>query len=228
MKICCPTTRFFLKLPVSTALALALVVGASAAAVHDHAHPDGASLERSSPMAKNVPRGVPAVTNLPPLPTGVAEIKFGDFFVRPVGTHGLELTDKLRQLDGQRVRILGFMVQQEEPPPGRLMLAPMPVQIHEHDNGLAEDLPASVMFVSVPTSQNAPVPFVPGLMLLTGTLSVGSRPESDGRISLVRLALDPPEKFARTRGSKKHFSTPVGKGAERLIARSHSNASSHP
>jgi hypothetical protein len=210
------------------ALTLTLVAAASAAAVHDHAHPDGTSRKPSSLATKNIARSVPAVTNLPPLPQGVAEIKFGDFFVRPVGTHGLELTDKLRQLDGQRVRILGFMVQEEEPPPGRLMLAPMPVQIHEHDNGLAEDLPASVMFVSVPTSPNAPVPFVPGLMLLTGTLSVGSRPEPDGRISLVRLALDPPDKFARARRSKKPFSTPVGKGAERLIARSHLNASSHP
>ena len=85
------------------------------------------------------------------------------------------------------------MVQQEEPPPGRFLLAPMPAQIHEHDNGLADDLPASLVFVSVPTLREKTVPYAPGLMLLTGTLSVGNRAEQDGRISVVRLALDPPE-----------------------------------
>ncbi len=130
---------------------------------------------------------------MPPLPVGVTELKFSDFFVRPVGKRGLELTDKLQQLDGKRVRILGYMVDQVEPPPGRLLLTPMPKQIHEHDNGLADDLPASTVYVSVPTVREKPVPHAPGLMLLTGTLSVGNRTEADGRISVVRLALDPPE-----------------------------------
>ena len=148
--------------------------------------------------------------------------------MRPVGTHGLELTDRLRQLDGRRVRILGYMVQQEEPPPGRLLLASVPAQIHEHDNGLADDLPASTLFVSVPTSPNAPVPHVPGLMLLTGTLSVGGRPEPDGRVSLVRLALDAPEKFPHSSSSPKNLSAPQGKGAERLVTRTSVKAGSRP
>src|SRR5689334_5693118 len=45
----------------------------------------------------------PEVAKLPPLPAGVTELKFGEFFVRPVGPRGLELTDKLLGLDGQRV-----------------------------------------------------------------------------------------------------------------------------
>ncbi len=151
---------------------------------------------------------------LPPLPADVTEIKFGDFFVRPVGTRGLEVTDQLRQLDGRRVRILGYMVQQEEAPPGRLLLAPVPAQIHEHDNGLADDLPPSLVFVSVPTLPDSPVPHVPGLMLLTGTLGVGGQAEKDGRISLVRLTLDPPE---RKTSNRKKLSVPTGKGAERLM-----------
>ena len=165
---------------------------------------------------------------MPPLPKDVTELKFGDFFVRPVGTHGLELTDKLRQLDGRRVRILGYMVHQEEPPPGRLLLAPVPAQIHEHDNGLADDLPASTLFVSVPTSPAATVPHVPGLMLLTGTLNVGGRTEPDGRISLVRLALDPPDKSVRASASRNNLSAPMGKGAERLVTRTSAKAGSRP
>ena len=116
---------------------------------------------------------------------------------RPVGQRGLEVTEKLRGLDGKRVRILGYMVHQEEPPSGRLLLTPMPAQIHEHDNGLADDLPVSMVYVSVPTMRNEPVPYAPGMMLLTGTLSVGNRAEPDGRISVVRLALDPPESGRR-------------------------------
>ena len=148
------------------------------------------------PTASAVVTNAPASQakfELPPLPKGVSELKFSDFFVSPVGKRGLEVTDKLRQLDGQRVRMLGYMVHQEEPPPGRLLLAPMPAQIHEHDNGLADDLPASMVYVSVPTVRNEAVPYAPGLMLLTGVLSVGNRAEPDGRISAVRLALDPPE-----------------------------------
>jgi hypothetical protein len=134
-----------------------------------------------------------ATIALPALPAGVGELKFSEFFVQPIGPRGLELTEKLHGLDGRRVRMLGYMVHQERPPPGRFLLTPMPADIHEHDNGLADDLPASTVYVSVPTVRDQAVPYAPGLMLLTGTLSVGNRTEPDGRISVVRLALDPPE-----------------------------------
>lgn len=207
------------KLILVALLALALVVITRLAVAHDHAHADRSANKPTAPAARSATRNTSTVTKLPPLPAGVTEIKFGDFFVRPVGAKGLELTDELRGLDGRRVRILGYMVQQEEPPPGRLLLSPVPAQIHEHDNGLADDLPASTVFVSVPTSPTAPVPHVPGLMLLTGTLNIGSRTEPDGRISLVRLALDPPGKFGRGVSSRKNFSASMGKGAERLASR---------
>ena len=173
----------------------------------NHQVAGGHVARKSAPVKK-------AKFELPPLPAGVAEHKFSEFFVKPIGSRGLELTEKLSQLDGRRVRILGYMVQQEEAPPGRLLLAPMPAQIHEHDNGLAEDIPATMVFASVSTLLDSPVPHVPGLMLLTGTLSVGGRPEPDGRVSLVRLPLDPPGMDSNFR----KFSAPRGKGAERLIS----------
>jgi hypothetical protein len=152
---------------------------------------------------------------LPPLPAGVAELKFSEFFVQPIGPRGLELTEKLRGLEGRRVRILGYMAQREAQPPGAFLLTPFPVQVHDHDNSLAEDFPASAVQVSVPTLPGQPVPYAPGLMLLTGTLSIGNRAEPDGRISLVRLALDPPGKAV-----KKHPGSPArnaGKGAQALL-----------
>ena len=147
----------------------------------------------------------------------MVELKFGDFFVKPVGARGLELTDKLRQLDGQRVRMLGYMVQQESPPPGMFLFSPLPAQIHEHDNGLADDLPPSAVRVLVPTCREQAVPFAPGLMLLTGTLSVGNRAEADGRISLARLTLDPPGPATKSSRTGFSISPPSGKGAERLM-----------
>jgi hypothetical protein len=151
---------------------------------------------------------------LPALPSGVGELKFSDFFVRPVGNRGLELTPKLRQLDGRRVRILGYMVREEDPSPGQFLLSPVPAQIHEHDNSLADDLPPSTLCVVVPQDAPQPVPFTPQLLLLTGTLSVGNRSEPDGRVSLARLTLDPPPADTPEKGS----SAPSGKGAERLAS----------
>jgi len=155
-----------------------------------------------------------APTTLPPLPAGVTELKFNEFFVSPVGTRGLELTDKLRGLDGRKVRILGYMAHREAQPPGVFLLTPIPVEVHDHDNSLAEDFPANVVQVLVPTMRDQPVPYSPGLMLLTGTLSVGNQPEPDGRVSLVRLELDPPSPAKqKTRvGGKSE-----GKGAQRLM-----------
>ncbi len=128
---------------------------------------------------------------LPPLPPGVADLRFGEFFVFPVGDRGLTLTPKLRGLHGKRVRVLGHMVRQEEPSPGVLLLTATPLQLHEHEYGLADDLPPATVRVFVPAARGKPVPFTPGPLLLTGTLSVGNRSEPDGRVSLVRLTLDP-------------------------------------
>lgn len=144
----------------------------------------------------------PVENKLPPLPPGTTELKFSDFFVTPVGPRGLELTDKLRGLDGKRVRLLGYMVQRENAPQGKFLFTALPVQLHEHDSEFADDLPPATVHVSVPTCRDRRVPYAPGLMLLTGMLSLGPREEADGRISLVRLALDPPERGKNANGTQ--------------------------
>lgn len=154
-----------------------------------------ARMERAGSGTVQAPKGQgakPTTPVLPPLPAGVTELKFNEFFVSPIGSRGLEFTDKLRGLDGKRVRMLGYMVQEEKPTPGVFILSPYPVQIHDHDNALADDLPPSVVHVSVPTGRDQPVPHSLRLLLLTGTLSIGNRPEASGRISMVRLAADAP------------------------------------
>ena len=163
---------------------------------------------KPQPAPTNMKRSAPA---LPPLPAGVKELKFTDFFVQPVGDRGLELTDTLRKMEGQRVRILGYMAQQEQPVPGMFLFNAIPVRLNEEHYGLAEDLPGATLFVHMPKDREKVVSHTPGLMLLTGVLSIGNREEADGRISTVRLALEVP-------ATKKNPSSST-KGAERLVMR---------
>jgi len=134
---------------------------------------------------------IASLNQLPPVPAGVTELKFSEFFKSPVGSRGLELTDKLKGLDGRRVRILGFMIKQEQTAHGLALLAPYAFTTHEDEYGLCDDLPSALVFVNVPKFRDAAVPYTPGMLLLTGRLEVGSREMADGRVSLVRLTLDP-------------------------------------
>ncbi len=149
------------------------------------------------PAAADPPASLPAVgtapgslVDLPPLPEGVTALQFGEVFLKPVGPRGLVFTDKVKSLDGRRVRILGHMVRREGAPPGTLLLTPYPVQLHDSEYGLADDLPPNTLLVTVPDAEGE-IPFTAGLLLLTGRLEIGSREEPDGRTSVVRLVLDP-------------------------------------
>lgn len=129
------------------------------------------------------------VRQLPPPPAGVEELKFTEIYKLPVGPRGLELTDRVRSLAGKRVRILGFMVRQTRSAPGLAMLAPYALRTNETEFDFADDLPPTVIFVQVPKYEDVAVPFTPGPLLLTGTLEIGARQESDGRVSEIRLLL---------------------------------------
>jgi len=124
-------------------------------------------------------------------PPDVTDLKFHEFFKLPIGPRGLEATEKLLALAGKRIRIVGYMVRQDPPARGYFVLSPLPASIGDEDDGLADDLPASVAFVHIGDHPLQALPFRPGLLRLTGTLSLGSREESDGRVSSVRLQLDP-------------------------------------
>jgi|GEM_PF-1800069 len=129
---------------------------------------------------------------LPPPPPGVTDLKFNDFFRRPIGPRGLEYSDELRSLEGRRIRILGYMVRQDLSVDHCFLLSPVPQTLHEDEYGLADDLPAAALHVFTTSEAPAHTPFTPGLLLLTGKLSLGNRLEADGRTSTVRLYLDPP------------------------------------
>lgn len=146
----------------------------------------------SSPAASEACVDSAHSSSLKEPPPGVTQVEWSDFFKMPVGPRGLEFTEKLRALDGKRVRILGYMVRQGQPTPWKILLTPLPCSTHEREYGLAEDLPPHTVHVFVDRSSPPVVPFTPGPLLLTGVLGIGNRDEADGRVSSVRLQLDPP------------------------------------
>ena len=120
------------------------------------------------------------------------ELQFRDFVRLPIGPKGMELSESLKQAQGQRVRIVGYMVQQEVPSPGGFLLAPQPVQMSQHADGEADDLPATTVLVQFDSSQKEwNAAHVRGLLALEGILSVGRKEASDGRVTWVRLQIDP-------------------------------------
>jgi hypothetical protein len=128
---------------------------------------------------------------LPPPPAGVTSIKFGEFFRMPVGPLGLEPSDKLMSLNGHRVRLVGYVVREDDPVPGRFLLSPLPVTVGDEDESLSDDLPPSTVFVHLQGVKERNVPYIAGLVKLTGVLEVGAKEEGGGRVSSVRLVLDP-------------------------------------
>ena len=117
-------------------------------------------------------------------------LRFADFYQQPQGAQGPQMTEVLRGADGRDVRLVGYMVQMEDPLPGRFMLSPRPVQMSEHADGDADDLPLALATVYLdPEQKDWVVPYTRGLIALTGRLELGRLEERDGRVSWVRLHL---------------------------------------
>ena len=127
---------------------------------------------------------------LPALTNGATDLKFSELFKLPVGPRGMESSAKLLSLDNKPVRIIGYMAKQETPTPGLFIMTPLPVNMGDEDDKFADDMPANSIFVHVDNS-DALVVYTPGLINLTGLLSLGNLQEVDGRISYVRVHLDP-------------------------------------
>jgi len=117
-------------------------------------------------------------------------LRFADFYLQPQGPQGPHMTETLRRADGMTVRLVGYMVQKEVPTLGRFMLSPRPVQMSDHADGDADDLPLALATVYLdPEQKEWVVPYTRGLIALTGRLELGRMEESDGRVSWVRLHL---------------------------------------
>lgn len=153
-----------------------------------------------------------AKLHIGPVPDGVTDLAFRDFFKTPVGPYGLEMTDTLKALNGKKVRVVGFMVKEDlhacsscvpdgakmtpaqlarqATVPGRIMLTPHRSTVAKWHFGLCDDLPPQTVFITIPEMQGKIIQYRPEPLLLIGTLSVGNQTEEDGRISIVRIVLD--------------------------------------
>jgi hypothetical protein len=120
----------------------------------------------------------------------VSEIKFSELLQNPVGVRGLALSDKAKTLNGKRVRITGHVALHENAPAGTFLLAPIPVQLHDDHYGLADDLPATTIFVSIPSNGKGTLGNPRGVVTVTGVFHVGNHEEPDGRISTFRIDSD--------------------------------------
>src|SRR5262249_39968383 len=118
-------------------------------------------------------------------PTALSFKEFFDSF-----GPGLKPSQKLRELNQHHVQLTGFMAQMEPEPEGSFYLVPRPVFCDEEGGGNA-DIPPEGVLVIVPFLSQQKIPFVPGPLVVTGTLELGNR-EENGRISSIRLILDPP------------------------------------
>jgi hypothetical protein len=132
-----------------------------------------------------------SAAGIPPAPEGVTDLSFAEFF-GPIGDRGLEYSEKLRGLGGRRVRLVGFMVREQERVPGLFRLAGWPIVVETQGLCSVDDTPPSTAYVIVPDAGPRLPPWRPGRLHLTGTLEVGARAEADGRNSFVRLVLDAP------------------------------------
>lgn len=117
----------------------------------------------------------------------VQPLSFSQFFEPATAT--LRPSSKLRSLEGKRVRMTGYMAQMEMPPLGAFYLCPRPVFCDEAGGGTA-DLPVETVRVVVPSLVGREVRFLPGPLEVTGILELGSRAESDGHNSLIRVILE--------------------------------------
>jgi hypothetical protein len=177
--------------PFRSALARGLVAAALLLLTPIVCATDAQKRTLSSTATLRVPAQLAVRKELGAPPAGVTELKFRDVFELPVGPKGLQPTDKLLSLDGKRVRIVGYMAQQHAPSKGVFLLSPLPVLLGDEDESLADDLPASAILIELPKSRDVPIPPLPGLLQLTGTLRVGMRTDpASGRATPAQLVLD--------------------------------------
>ena len=132
-----------------------------------------------------------------------ASISFGEF-LEP-SKNELKVSAKLQSLNGRRVKLIGFMAQMEVESRGSFYLVPRPVFCDEEGGGDA-DLPPGSVLVLVKSLEDRRVPFISGLLEVTGTLLLGNH-EKNGQVTAIRLTLDETEsagQFKKLTGMTNH------------------------
>jgi len=147
---------------------------------------------------REVQRGVTKLADLP-------RLSFGDFF--EASSQELKPSARLRELSGQRVKLVGFMAKMEVAPRGAFYLTPRPVSCDEEGGGTA-DLPPEAVYVMVRSSTEREIPHTPRALEVTGLLEVGYHVEQDDRVTHIRLLLDRPQDLLGAAPKRKRSPNP--------------------
>ena len=125
------------------------------------------------------------------------DLSFRDFF--EATPRELRPSARLLSLAGQRVRIVGYMAQAEEPPLGGFYLCPFPLLTTEGGAGTA-DLPPQTVFVVVRSATGRTLAHRPGPLEVTGVLQLADTAGGAAPWP-IRIVLDPPSSNAGVAGS---------------------------
>ncbi len=120
---------------------------------HDHAAPVPPAQRRTQVCSEQLAKILTAERiaqeatrepiKLPPLPEGVEDLSFQEFFKNPVGPRGLEPSSKLLSLNSKRVRILGYVAEMQRSNKRNIIFAPVPLKPQPEEYGLADEIPAT-------------------------------------------------------------------------------------
>ena len=130
-----------------------------------------------------------ALSSISPAADGATELALRELYQMPIGPRGLVPSAKLLALDGRQVRVAGYMVAEDAPVAGRLILAPVPTQLVDEDEPESDDLPPNVIYVNFPSAIQAQS--MRGQIRVTGTLRLGAVAQPDGRLAAIRVELSP-------------------------------------
>lgn len=106
-------------------------------------------------------------------------IDWPDFFSR-VSTLGLEYSERLRALEGQRVRLRGFSISHPRVPGGVLLSRDPYSDPHDVEE---TDVPYDA--VGVLWRKSIPIPAVPARPTVEGTLSLGNHTLGDQTVAIL-------------------------------------------
>ena len=131
-----------------------------------------------------------ALLTQPVFATDQSTLTFQDLLKMPVGAQGLEISPFAWRMQGQKIRLIGYMVQSELHGVGEFYFAAMPLHISEWADGPANDLPASTVLVKLdPHQKHWLVEHKSGAFALEGTWSVGRQEDAKGTVSWFQLQL---------------------------------------
>lgn len=117
-------------------------------------------------------------------------LELRSFFKMPIGPRGMEVSQDVLKASGRKVRITGYMVKYENPVQGSFLLSPRPVQMSEHADGDANDLPAAVCWVYLDPSQaNWTIPHMSGPITVEGQFKFKREEAADGSVAWFHLQL---------------------------------------